>query len=79
MDLREARELLGVTPADDEKKVRRKYLRAVKKHKPERDPEGFQRVREAFEIARVNARIEEPPGSENLPVPMPLPLPLPSE
>ncbi|MBN4059279.1 hypothetical protein JYT22_01345, partial [Endomicrobium sp. AH-315-J14] len=31
--------------------MRRAYLRAVKKHKPERDPEGFKRVREAYEVA----------------------------
>jgi hypothetical protein len=30
--------------------LRRAYLRAVKAHSPERDPEGFQRVRAAYEL-----------------------------
>ena len=50
MNLREAQDLLGVDPRDDADKVRRAYLRKVKKHKPERDPEGFQRVREAYDL-----------------------------
>ncbi|MEO0321496.1 MAG: J domain-containing protein [Myxococcota bacterium] len=52
MNLLEAREFLGVTAEDDAKAVRRAYLRLLKKHKPESDPEGFQRLREAFELAK---------------------------
>ncbi len=52
MDLPEARELLGVDAGTDAKSIKRAYLRAVKRHKPERDPEGFQRVREAYQLCR---------------------------
>ena len=50
LTLDEARELLGVDGDADERALRRAYLRAVKAHPPERDPEGFARVREAREI-----------------------------
>ena len=36
-------------PAD---RVRRAYLRKVREHPPERDPDGFQRVRAAFDLLR---------------------------
>ena len=60
MDLREARELLQVDEAIDARGLERAYLRAVKRHKPERDPEGFQRVRDAYERLRVWAPPLEP-------------------
>ncbi len=65
VDLREARELLGVDAEDDAKAVRRAYLRRLKQHKPESDPEGFQRVREAFEVAKscVGFRLGGRPGA----------------
>ncbi|MBX7193450.1 MAG: hypothetical protein K1X94_15450 [Sandaracinaceae bacterium] len=36
----------------DEREVRQAYVRLVKVHKPERDPERFQAIREAYERAR---------------------------
>lgn len=51
MDRTEALEILGVDETTDRKSIRRAYLRLVKKHKPDQDPEGFQRVREAYETA----------------------------
>lgn len=52
MTLAEARAELGVDGSSDGDAVRRAYLRALKQHKPERDPEGFQRVREAYDLLR---------------------------
>lgn len=49
-------EILGITPTDDKKTVKRAYAKLIKNHHPEDDPEGFQRVREAFET--INAWID---------------------
>jgi hypothetical protein len=45
-----AMEVLGLSGEPTPVEVRRAYLRQVKAHPPERDPEGFRRVREAFEL-----------------------------
>ena len=52
MTLTEALAELGLQPGADAETVRRTYLRLIKTRKPESDPEGFRRAREAFEIAR---------------------------
>jgi hypothetical protein len=41
---------LGVEPGTPPDEVRRAYLRGVKTCKPEVDPEGFRRLREAYEL-----------------------------
>ncbi len=43
-------ETLGVEPDADAKAVKRAYFRGVRKHPPEKDPEGFRRIREAYEV-----------------------------
>lgn len=48
----EALDVLGIDASVDEKGARRAYFRAVKAHPPERDPAGFERVREAYELIR---------------------------
>ncbi len=50
MTLDEARALLGVDAEVTPRELRRAYLRGVKGSPPERDPEGFARIREAFEL-----------------------------
>lgn len=44
-----AMEVLGLSGEPTAAEVRRAYLRQVKAHPPERDAEGFRRVREAYE------------------------------
>ncbi|MEZ4249855.1 MAG: hypothetical protein R3B99_16615 [Polyangiales bacterium] len=57
-DLRRAEELLGIEPGEcDEKVIRRAYLRAIKKAPPEREPERFQALREAYETLQHAARV----------------------
>ncbi len=53
MTFGEALAQIGVEPDIDAKELRRAYLRAVKLHPPERDAEGFRRVREAYELLQV--------------------------
>src|SRR5687767_1369648 len=49
MSIDEALEVLGISDPSDAKAVRRAYLSRRKLHKPEIDPAGFQRIRQAFE------------------------------
>jgi hypothetical protein len=49
MTLAEALAALELAGGEDARTARRAYLRAVKRNKPERDPDGFRRVREAWE------------------------------
>lgn len=72
----EALAVLGLAVGADPSEVRGAYLRAVKAHPPERDPEGFQRVRVAYELLR---RREGPPrfAPASRPEPAPVPVPVP--
>lgn len=42
-------ERLGVAPEATQEEIKRAYFRAVRRYPPERDPEGFQALREAYE------------------------------
>lgn len=59
----EALAVLGVTREDGRDVVRRAYLRLIRTHRPERDPEGFRRVRAAWEVWERDA----PEGSTHVP------------
>ncbi len=41
--------VLGIEETADDEQVRAAYLAAVRRSPPDRDPEGFRRVREAYE------------------------------
>lgn len=60
MNLEEARRELGVTSEASTDLVRRSYLRLLKTRKPETDPDGFQRLREAYELVKLGAMLGEP-------------------
>ena len=52
-------QLLGITREASEAEIKRAYFSLVREHPPERDPEGFKRVRAAYEKLRtVNQRAE---------------------
>jgi DnaJ-class molecular chaperone len=58
---------LGVGADATDAEVRAAWLAAVRAHPPDRDPEGFQRAREAFELlsdqeVRVARRLFGRPG-----------------
>lgn len=52
-------ELLGVAHDVDPKTARRAYLKLIKKYKPERAPEAFQLIREAYEFVSRQAEARE--------------------
>ncbi|XXN66201.1 J domain-containing protein (plasmid) [Enterobacter ludwigii] len=45
-------QILDIEPTQDEALIRRAYSRLLKTHRPDSDPEGYQRLREAFEQAK---------------------------
>jgi hypothetical protein len=52
VDSKQALAELGLEAPASTEAIRRAYLRSVRKHPPERDPEGFRRVRQAYELLR---------------------------
>ncbi|HVY28734.1 MAG TPA: J domain-containing protein [Polyangiaceae bacterium] len=50
---------LGLSGTPSENDVRRAYLRQVKLHPPERDPDGFREVREAYERLQQQLRVQQ--------------------
>jgi hypothetical protein len=45
-------EVLGVSPDAGEEEIRAAYVRKVKEHPPDRSPEEFERVRDAYDSLR---------------------------
>ena len=50
------RELLGVSPDAGEEEIRAAYVRRVKEHPPDRSPEEFERIRDAYDSLREPRR-----------------------
>jgi hypothetical protein len=48
--------VLGLEETADDEAVRAAYLAAVRRSPPDRDPEGFRRIREAYEALRDHER-----------------------
>ncbi|MDR7344211.1 hypothetical protein J2X14_002632 [Pantoea alhagi] len=48
-------QILGIEPTSDEALIRRAYARQLKTCRPDSDPQGYQRLREAFEWAKSSA------------------------
>lgn len=44
--------ILGTTAKISDKRIKEKYIQAVRKHPPETDPEGFEKVRYAYETLK---------------------------
>lgn len=61
-------EILGISPTKDTKEIKRAYSKKLQIHNPESDPEGFQKIREAYEEAIAKASQEESNNTELTPV-----------
>ena len=63
-------DLLGILPIADEREIKRAYARLLKSHRPDEDPEGFQRVNQAYRSALDRLRNRpHPMESASEPVP----------
>lgn len=52
--------ILGIDPTDDVRAIKKAYARRLKENRPADDPEGFQALRKAYEIARESAENAAP-------------------
>ena len=48
--------VLGTEPTADDEQVRAAYVAGVRQSPPDRDPEGFRRIRDAYEAVRDEER-----------------------
>ncbi|ORM76525.1 hypothetical protein HA44_15365 [Mixta gaviniae] len=60
-------QILGIEPTGDETAIRRAYARQLKTCRPDSDPEGYQRLREAFEWAKSSAGTPQPVEADAFP------------
>ena len=73
MTLDEALAELHIEAGVSAEEARRAYLRLIKIRKPESDPEGFRRLREAFELVRERLASREGPRMAMIPALLPTP------
>ncbi len=52
-------EILGVGHTATDVEIRRRYLELIKQHPPERDPERFREIHQAYEFAKDPLRLAE--------------------
>jgi curved DNA-binding protein CbpA len=45
--------VLGLTPQAAPEEIKKAYFSLVRAHPPERDPEGFKRIRAAYDLLRI--------------------------
>ncbi|MDO5701829.1 MAG: SEC-C metal-binding domain-containing protein [Lachnospiraceae bacterium] len=57
-----AYEVLGIPEGSDQKDIKRAYFRLIREHSPEKDPEGFSRIREAYESLKDRRNGDDGPS-----------------
>ena len=50
-------DILGIAPTDDLREIKRAYAKALRIHHPEKDPEGFQKLRAAYERLQASSEL----------------------
>src|SRR4051812_32568459 len=59
MSVEQAQGILGAAAAATEQEIRAAYLQKVRQHPPDRDPEQFEQIREAYDLLRDPKRRTE--------------------
>lgn len=59
MEVKQAFQILGTEPVKDESCIRQAYRALLSDNNPEDNPEGFKRLRQAYEAALQYARTAE--------------------
>ena len=54
---------LGIAPTSDEAVIKKAYAARIREHRPDRDPDGFRRVRAAYEAALASCAFVQPPAA----------------
>ena len=54
---------LGIAPTSDEAVIKQAYAARIREHRPDRDPEGFRRVRAAYEEALASCAFTQAPAA----------------
>lgn len=69
---------LGIEPTADERAIKRGYAIKLKQNRPDENPEGFQRLHEAYQAAlqRCRGHAPAPPAAATPAAPRPLPSPV---
>ncbi|MGX4727681.1 J domain-containing protein [Pseudomonas corrugata] len=67
-------EVLGLPADADKRSVKRQYASLLKRHRPDEDPEGFQRLREAYEQALEWSELRQQEDVVVEPLPAPIDL-----
>lgn len=68
-------QLLSLTPDADERSIKRAYARLLKTHRPDENPDEFQRLREAYEASLAEARWRAQADEDVAPLAVSVPTP----
>lgn len=58
--------ILGINSTKDAKEIRKAYSKLLTKYSPENDPEGFQKIRKAYEEALASTKEDNCTNQEEL-------------
>jgi curved DNA-binding protein CbpA len=50
--MNDAWNILGIAPDSNDEEIRAAYVRLVKEHPPDRSPEKFEQIRDAYDLVR---------------------------
>lgn len=66
----EAYTILGLSPGASEPEIKKTYFHLIRHHSPEKDPERFMDIREAYEYLTNPSSVTDDPDSTGIPLPV---------